>query len=79
VQRSGKNVGGYFGEPIDIHQVLEKIAAAATAKNWERDPAFLAYRREAPSPRVRVYISTGIHGDEPAGPLAALQLLLDDD
>ncbi len=27
---------------------------------------------------MRVYISTGIHGDEPAGPLAALQLLQED-
>ncbi len=26
-------------------------------------------------PPGRIYISTGIHGDEPAGPLAALQLL----
>jgi predicted deacylase len=78
VQRLGKNVGGYFGEPIDIREVLEKIAVAAKAKNWERDPSFLAYRRESASPRARIYVSTGIHGDEPAGPLAALQLLLDD-
>jgi predicted deacylase len=78
VQRLGKNVGGYFGEPINIREVLEKIAAAAAAKNWERDPTFLAYRRGSPSARIRIYVSTGIHGDEPAGPLAALQLLLDD-
>ena len=26
-------------------------------------------------PEVRIYISTGIHGDEPAGPLAALRLI----
>jgi protein MpaA len=31
-----------------------------------------------PPRRLRVYISTGIHGDEPAGPLAARQLLEDD-
>ncbi|HUD47206.1 MAG TPA: M14 family metallocarboxypeptidase [Candidatus Baltobacteraceae bacterium] len=78
MQRSGKNIGGYFGEPIDIQDVLGKIALAAAAKNWERDPTFLAYRRGPPSPRIRLYISTGIHGDEPAGPLAALQLLQDD-
>jgi predicted deacylase len=35
----------------------------------------MALRRPVPSPRRRVYISTGIHGDEPAGPLAALQLV----
>ena len=78
MQRSGKNIGGYLGEPIDIHNVLERIAVAAAAKNWERDPAFLAYRRETPSARIRVYVSAGIHGDEPGGPLAALQLLEDD-
>ena len=78
MQRLGKNVGGYFGEPIDIREVLEKIDVAAKAKNWERDPSFLAYTRGPASPRVRIYVSTGIHGDEPAGPLAALQLLLDD-
>jgi murein peptide amidase A len=78
VQRSGKNIGGYRGEPIDIQNVLGKIAVAAAAKNWERDPWFLAYRRGNASARIKVYVSTGIHGDEPAGPLAALQLLEDD-
>jgi protein MpaA len=78
VQRSGKNIGGYFGEPINIQNVLGEVAIAAAAKKWERDPSFLAYRREAPSTRNRVYVSTGIHGDEPAGPLAALQLIKDD-
>ncbi len=78
MERSGKNIGGYFGEPIDIQSVLGKIALAAAGKKWERDPDFLAYRRGAKSPRIRVYISTGIHGDEPAGPLAALQLLQED-
>jgi predicted deacylase len=78
VQRSGKNIGGYRGETIDIHSVLENIARAAAEKNWMRDPNFLAYCRGTPSARIRVYISAGIHGDEPAGPLAALQLLQDD-
>ena len=47
----------------------------------------LALRRQPPStlntdksragaqPSTRIYLSTGIHGDEPAGPLAALRLL----
>lgn len=78
MQRSGKNIGGYRGEPIDIHSVLEKVAVAAGARNWQRDPSFLAYRRGNPSARIKIYVSTGIHGDEPAGPLAALKLLLDD-
>lgn len=78
MQRSGKNIGGYFGEPIDIQNVLAHIEIAATARKWKRDPIFLAYHRESPSSRVRVYLSAGIHGDEPAGPLAALQLFQDD-
>jgi murein peptide amidase A len=78
VQRLSKNIGGYCGESIRIESVLEEIASAAAAKNWKRDPDFPAYSREAAPARVRVYISAGIHGDEPAGPLAALQLILDD-
>jgi hypothetical protein len=30
---------------------------------------------ETAQPSTRIYLSTGIHGDEPAGPLAALRLL----
>jgi predicted deacylase len=35
----------------------------------------LAFTRKVAKPEKRVYISTGIHGDEPAGPLAVLQML----
>jgi hypothetical protein len=36
-----------------------------------REPA----SRRNPHSALRIYISTGIHGDEPAGPLAALRLI----
>jgi protein MpaA len=78
VQRLGKNIGGYHGETIDVQQVLRQIDQAVAGKNWVRDAEFLAFHRLIPAPRVRVYISTGIHGDEPAGPLAALRLLEED-
>jgi predicted deacylase len=78
VQRLGKNIGGYHGETIDIQHVLEEIARVAAGKNWARAADFPALLRPHPAPRARVYISTGIHGDEPAGPLAALQLLRED-
>jgi predicted deacylase len=78
VQRLGKNIGGYRGETIDIGRVLQQISQAAAAKNWTRDPDFLAYRRSGSGAGIRAYISTGIHGDEPAGPLAALRLLEED-
>jgi murein peptide amidase A len=84
VQRLGKNLGSYFGETIDIRAVLHNVEAAAEQYGWASetfhsagDFKLFALRR---SPRVeqtpiRVYISTGIHGDEPAGPLAVLRLL----
>jgi predicted deacylase len=80
MQRLGKNIGGYHGETIEIQEVLREIGLAAEEGNWTRDfvpglVEFTAYRRQVASPRRRVYISTGTHGDEPAGPLAMLQLL----
>jgi len=88
VQRLGKNHGSYLGETIDIHQVLRDDVEAARKFGWQIDelPAserldLLAFRRQADKTRNaklgtrNIYISTGIHGDEPAGPLAVRQLL----
>jgi predicted deacylase len=78
VTRLGQNIGGYHGETIDIQLVLQQIEQALAGKNWVRDAEFLAYCRPNATARVRVYISTGMHGDEPAGPLAVLRLLQED-
>jgi protein MpaA len=87
MQRLGKNLGGYLGETIDIRAVLRDVGIAAKQHGWTSeifhdtgDFKLLALRRLPPStlnsqPSTRVYISTGIHGDEPAGPLAALRLI----
>jgi protein MpaA len=91
VQRLGKNIDGYSGETIDIDAVVRDCVAAARAYGWtieEIHPApnrLLGFTRPATritdhASRVtnhlqRIYISTGIHGDEPAGPLAVRQLL----
>jgi hypothetical protein len=87
VQRLGKNIGGYNGEIIDIRAVLREVKAAAQLHGWSAelfyktgDLELLALHRKPLSPSVtgpapRIYISTGIHGDEPAGPTAALRLL----
>lgn len=83
-QRLGKNVKGYLGETIDIGAVLSDCLTTAQAHGWRAEeihPApnrIFAFTRKAlrttpDSPGV--YISTGIHGDEPAGPLAMRQLL----
>lgn len=85
MQRLGKNRGGYHGEAIDIAAILREIELAAEQHGWNSEVFYRtaefklsALRRAAsrnPNPPSRIYISTGIHGDEPAGPLAALHLL----
>jgi protein MpaA len=86
MQRLGKNIGKYFGETIDIRSVLADCESAAKKHGWtcevfHQTPQLklIALRRTPTSadstPAKRLYISTGIHGDEPAGPMAALQLL----
>ena len=37
----------------------------------------LAFTKHTPGPRPRIYISSGIHGDEPAPPVALLSLIRD--
>jgi hypothetical protein len=92
LRRLGKNHSGYHGETIDINAVLGECDAAGHRHGWEIEQLpvaaglnLRAFTREgarppntsAPASRVRFYMSTGIHGDEPAGPLAVRQLLLD--
>jgi hypothetical protein len=87
MERLGRNHGGYHGETIDVRAVLRDIEIAARQHGWsveafgqQGDFKLLALHR-APSstsnlrPLARLYLSAGIHGDEPAGPLAALRLL----
>lgn len=85
MQRLGQNHGGYHGETIEIRTVLREVEAAAQQAGWfvevfhaSEGFNWLALRRSpsrVPRPAPRLYLSTGIHGDEPAGPLAALRLL----
>lgn len=91
MQRLGKNKGGYFGETIDIAVVLRQCLAAGRGRGWhvkalDAGPDVTLYalhrpsRTRHPASRTRrVYLSSGIHGDEPAGPLAVRQLIEDDD
>jgi protein MpaA len=82
VQRLGKNAGGYFGEVIHIESVLEEQQLWAQTHGWQIESIAAApglnlpaFRRPASQPKRRIYLSTGIHGDEPAGPLAVRELL----
>ena len=86
MQKLGKNHGGYHGETLDIRAVLREVEHAAARQGWLSevfheigDFKLTALRRQPASsnqqPTTRIYISAGIHGDEPAGPLAVLKLL----
>ena len=86
MQRLGKNQGGYLGETIDIRAVLHDVQVAARAHGWSQEIFHeaggfisLALHRKpevrSQKSEARIYISTGIHGDEPAGPLTALKLV----
>jgi protein MpaA len=86
VQKLGKNLGSYLGETIDIRTVLREVEGAAQQHGWTSEIfhesgefKWLALHRKpevrSQNPESRIYISAGIHGDEPAGPLAALRLL----
>jgi murein peptide amidase A len=87
MQRLGKNHGAYHGETINIREVLRDVECVARGCGWQPEVfhasdgfQWLALHRKptlaSPQP-FRVYLSTGIHGDEPAGPLAALRLIRD--
>lgn len=85
MERLGKNHGGYHGETIDIRAVLRDVEAAAKQHGWASEifhetgefKWFALHRKPICNSdfSIRTFISTGIHGDEPAGPLAALRLL----
>jgi hypothetical protein len=85
MKRLGKNHGAYHGETIDIRAVLREIETAANRHGWTSEVFhssenfdWLALHRPSlvtHHSSLRIYISTGIHGDEPAGPLAALKLI----
>ncbi len=86
VQKLGKNHGSYHGETIDIRSVLLAVRDTARQHHWKIETfheadglPFLGLHRPAESggspAGAKFYISAGIHGDEPAGPLAALKLV----
>jgi predicted deacylase len=83
LKRLGKNHGGYHGETIDIHATLKAIESAAQSHGWHREIFHehdglkwsALHRPCRTASGRRIYISAGIHGDEPAAPLAALRLL----
>jgi hypothetical protein len=89
-KRLHKNHQGYLGETISIAPLTAEILNIAKASGFkvrylqsqrtiEDPPTFplelLWLRREVAPDKPWVYISSGVHGDEPAGPLAILEWL----
>jgi hypothetical protein len=68
--------------PLDPAEFSPRFAAAAKSAGFTTRPygeinghPLLAYSKRTPGRRPRVYVSTGMHGDEPAPPWALLHLL----
>lgn len=60
----------------------QRFASAAHARGFRPEPLaeiagvpLVAYTKRTSGPRPRIYVSSGIHGDEPAPPEALLHLL----
>lgn len=82
MQRLGRNHGRYHGETIEIQSVLNQIQTVALKQGWESScflrtetTCLVGYHLPARDSRTRLYLSAGIHGDEPAGPMAVLELM----
>ena len=67
---------------LDPREFVGRVEAAAKAAGFRVERfgeaaglPLLALTRRTPGPRPRIYFSAGIHGDEPAPPLALLDLL----
>lgn len=67
---------------IDPPALAARFAAAARPAGFRVEPfgevagtPLFALTRRTPGPRPRIYLSAGIHGDEPAPPLALLEML----
>jgi hypothetical protein len=67
---------------IDPRAFVAQFAALAVAKGFRSEQfgeigrcPLLALTKRTPGRRPRIYLSAGIHGDEPAPPLALLRLL----
>jgi protein MpaA len=85
VNRLGINKGRYHGEGIAVGEYLREFHAAALARGWSAEKFatiagydLFGYRRGSENARRTVYISTGMHGDEPAGTVTLRRALEED-
>lgn len=77
------NPAAFQTEPLDPARLLQDIHAGAQMNAWQREPAgsksddFFACKRTAKPSTRSVYLSAGIHGNEPAGPMAIREMFKD--
>ena len=85
MKRLHLNKGRYQGETLDIASYLREFHDAALSHHWT--PTHFAtienfdlhgYSRTPLNPTRIINISTGMHGDEPAGPVALRRLVEED-
>ncbi|MBX3746850.1 MAG: M14 family metallocarboxypeptidase [Verrucomicrobiae bacterium] len=85
MQRLGRNHRRYLGDTLDVPRILAELRTEAVRNGWTLGslttdsgtelPVLTRAPRHAGLCAPRLYFSAGIHGDEPAGPLAVLELL----
>jgi hypothetical protein len=82
VKPLGLNDDGYCGDTIDIEAVLAECLMAAESHEWsihwleaETNLRLLTLHRVPETAHRKIYLSSGIHGDEPAAPLAMRALI----
>lgn len=67
---------------LDPLEFAQRFALAARERGFRAEPLIevagvplTVYTKRMPGPRPRIYVSSGIHGDEPAAPEALLHML----
>lgn len=85
MKRLNLNNGRYQGETLNIAEYLREFHSAALARHWRPSHyatidghALHGYSRVVLNARKTIYISAGIHGDEPSGPVALRRLVEED-
>jgi murein peptide amidase A len=75
------NSSGNPADPLNVAQLIDEIQDAARAQGFRSESfgqinhfPLIALTRRTPGPRPRIYLSAGIHGDEPAPPLTLLAM-----
>ncbi len=63
-------------------ELVERFAVAGRRQGFRVEPLreidgcpLIALTKRTPGPRPKIYLSSGLHGDEPAAPLGLLQML----